>query len=81
MAELKSKYIEAYHDGYRHKNPVYAIWNKRSKDKMGEISWYVPWRQFVFAPEPYTIYNKGCLDDLKSFMHDLLAEKLVRVKG
>jgi hypothetical protein len=33
---------------------------------IGRIEWYPKWRQYVMAPDVFTIWSKGCLDDLAS---------------
>ena len=48
-------------------------WHVRSKSSgtlLGRIKWYGPWRQFVFFPEPTTLFNIGCLADINAFMTD-----------
>lgn len=37
-------------------------------DRLGTISWYGPWRQYTFSPEPETVWNKDCLRDLAHFL-------------
>lgn len=31
---------------------------------LGVIAWYSHWRQYVFFPEPETIFNPGCLGEI-----------------
>jgi hypothetical protein len=38
-----------------------------SGNKLGVVSFYGAWRQYVFYPEPDTIFNKGCMNDLARF--------------
>jgi hypothetical protein len=49
------------------KTQVYNVTNNRSGDLLGRISWYGPWRQYVFMPEP-SLYSHGCLEDLADFL-------------
>jgi hypothetical protein len=46
------------------KTPIYEIHGKRSGTLLGMIKWYGPWRQFCFYPEPQTLFNRGCLEDI-----------------
>ncbi len=41
------------------------ILNKRHGTPIGKIAWYGPWRQYCFYPEGGTVFNVGCLDDVK----------------
>ena len=31
---------------------------------LGFIAWHPPWRRYVFAPEPETVFEERCLRDL-----------------
>ena len=33
---------------------------------LGEIRWKGQWRQYAFYPEVETVFNEGCLDDIRS---------------
>lgn len=35
---------------------------------LGQVKWYGAWRQYAFYPEPDTIFNAGCLQDLDEFL-------------
>lgn len=43
---------------------VVKVSNARSKDRLGEIRWYGPWRQYCFYPVHATIFNRGCLREI-----------------
>ena len=59
---IKDKYIEFYSVMLpNRKTPIVAVYNKISKEVIGEIRWYPPWRQFCFFPEDETVYHDGCL--------------------
>lgn len=55
------------------KHPVIDVHNRRSMGLLGQIVWYTPWRQFCFFPEPNTVFNDSCMNDIISFMHELAA--------
>lgn len=35
--------------------------------KLGQISWYGPWRKYTFSPGINTVYDKGCLYEIADF--------------
>jgi hypothetical protein len=37
---------------------------------LGEIKWYAPWRQYCFAPIPYSLFDHSCLMELAEFCND-----------
>jgi predicted peptidase len=41
-----------------------AVYSKSSGKILGDIEYYVPWKQFVFAPRPDTVFNDECLSDI-----------------
>lgn len=66
MSEYEYINITETHDTGKTKR-----WDIRSKsfdDMLGSIFWYGNWRQYIFNPEPGTIYSAGCLDDIRSFI-------------
>ena len=40
------------------------VYNKRSRDALGWIEHYKPWKQCVFAPYPDTVFSHECLRDI-----------------
>jgi len=59
------------------KTVEYAVLSINSGECLGSIKWYGAWRQFCFYPEPFTIWNHGCLDDIRDF---LLSLKKIRAE-
>jgi hypothetical protein len=41
-----------------------VIYGKLQGFRLGHISWYGRWRQYVFEPSLGTLFNVGCLADL-----------------
>lgn len=39
-----------------------------SRERLGEISWYGSWRQYVFVPDSNTIWSAGCLDEVQRYV-------------
>lgn len=48
--------------------PVYQILNNRSGDQLGALSYYPPWRQYVFSSSLSSVFNNSCLRDVLDFM-------------
>lgn len=44
---------------------IVDVLSRRSNDSLGMIHWHPAWRQYVFAPCEDTIFNTGCMDDIK----------------
>jgi len=44
------------------KTAVMAVVSKSSNEQLGVISFYTPWRQYVFRPEGHTLWNPDCLE-------------------
>lgn len=54
--------------------PKTSVWWCRSKKNggiLGEVKWYGPWRQYCFFPEPDTVFNVTCHDDINNFIRQL----------
>jgi len=50
--------------------PVYRIVNNKSKSLLGMLSYYVPWKQYVFSSREGCVFNTGCLHDVLDFMEN-----------
>jgi len=48
--------------------PVYRIFNNRSNDQIGILSFYKPWKQYVFSSQPECVFNNSCLKDVLNFI-------------
>ena len=53
----------------------YMIVGKNDRKRLGLIKWYGPWRQYCFYPEPQTVWNTGCLEDIQDFLNVLKEER------
>ena len=49
--------------------PVYRIFNNRDKGQIGIISWYRPWKEYVFSSRPECVFNNTCLTDIINFIN------------
>lgn len=50
------------------KTKTWKIVSNKNNVTLGTIYWYNGWRQYVFSPEPQTIYSLGCMEDIIKFI-------------
>ena len=57
-----------------------GIWNcvnNRHQTVLGVVSYYKPWKQYVFnAEDPADIFSQDCLEDIIDFMKQLNKEPI-----
>lgn len=51
-------------------HPVYRIYNNKTSDQIGLISWYKPWKEYVFSSIPECVFNNSCLRDVLDFIEN-----------
>ena len=51
-------------------HPVYRIFNKKNSAHLGIISYYKPWKQYVFSSKLECVFNKDCLLDVLNFIDE-----------
>ena len=65
--------------------PVYRIFNNRSGAQLGIISWYKPWKEYVFSSNRECVFNNTCLRDVLDFIEQdfdmLYKDKTVYLKA
>jgi hypothetical protein len=52
------------------KHPVYRIINNKSGDQIGILSFYKPWKQYVFSSREECVFNNSCLRDVLDFLEN-----------
>ncbi len=52
--------------------PVYRIFNNKSKGQIGIISYYKPWKEYVFSTTEGCVFNDGCMKDIIDFMDTVI---------
>ena len=57
------------------KTEVWEVISKRHGFNLGVIKWYGSWRQYCFFPEPETVFNIDCMDDIMIFIQDMMEHK------
>ncbi len=73
---MESKYLdfaEKYIPGGITKQVL--VKSKKHGFVLGLIKWYGGWRQYVFFPEPGTIFNPACMDDISKFIRGLMDQR------
>lgn len=55
--------------------PQYHVYNSVARILIGVIKYYPQWRQFVLFPEPKTIWSKGCLEEVNTFIYQVEKER------
>lgn len=48
--------------------PVYRIFNNKLGGQLGILSYYKPWKQYVFSSQPECVFNDACLRDVLDFL-------------
>ena len=61
------KFIE-FDEIMPHPEGIWLIRNKRSKDILGHIEWYAPWRQYVTSFSESSVWSQDCLADISEFI-------------
>lgn len=66
------KYITIVHNKTETFNdrPVYRIFNTKAKVQIAVISYYKPWKQYVFSSHEQCVFNNTCLRDILEFMEN-----------
>ena len=65
----------------KRKTATFEIRNKRSWDKLGDVKWYGPWRQFCFFPLAGTVWSHGCLYNIKDVIKKAMEDRRHVKKG
>jgi len=50
------------------KTKIWSCRNNKSREQLGVIKWYGPWRSYCFFPTTPAIYSAGCLSDIADFI-------------
>ncbi len=50
--------------------PVYRIFNNAGHQQLGILSYYRPWKQYVFSSQSECVFNNSCLKDILDFMEN-----------
>ena len=77
----KYKYIFIQQDKGEefNKKPVYRIYNNRTKTQIGILSYYKPWKEYVFSSQPDCVFNNTCMRDVLDFIEVQIPKLLTPV--
>jgi hypothetical protein len=70
MKKYKYIYMQQVGNEVFEGKPVYRIFNNRNKGQIGIISFYKPWKEYVFSSIPDCVFNIGCLRDVLDFIEN-----------
>lgn len=51
---------------------IWQVLNKKSSDCLGHIQWSGAWRQYCFYPLGNTVFNRTCMQNIISFINDVM---------
>jgi len=54
------------------KHPVYRIYNNRSKGQIGILSFYKPWKEYVFSSKEDCVFNNTGMRDVLDFIENII---------
>jgi hypothetical protein len=72
MKKYKYINIKNINDESFENHLVYRIFNNRSGEQLGIISYYKPWKEYVFSSQPHCVFNNGCLKDVLDFIENYI---------
>lgn len=73
-----SKYLDFVLVKDTGKTQVYSVDSRSHGHRLAIIHWYGPWRQYTLEPEPDTIWNTTCLEDIITFINSRMGERKPR---
>lgn len=50
---------------------VYRVYNKKSNMQIALISYYKPWKKYVFSTQTEHVFDVSCLENIIEFMNTL----------
>lgn len=60
------------------KTSVIEVRSRRSGDLLGTIKWFGRWRRYTFFPEPGTVFDAACLDDIIGTLERVAADEAAK---
>lgn len=70
QGKYKFFFIRQNNDEQFEGHPVYRIQSKKTQEHIGIISWYKPWKKYVFSSMPECVFDTSCLKDVLDFMEN-----------
>lgn len=72
MKKYKYITIKQVNEEIYSKHPVYRIFTNRGNAQIGLISWYLPWKEYVFSSKEDCAFNYSCLYDVLDFISNVI---------
>ena len=70
-AQLEGTWIKCVLVNKKPKTDVWMIQTQETNTLLGYIKWFPQWRKYAFFPEPHTVYEALCLEDIARFTRKL----------
>lgn len=81
MKKYKYITIRQEHNETFEGHPVYRIFNTKSDGQIGLLSWYKPWKQYVFSSIAACVFNNSCLRDVLDFIENRITAQGEFISG
>lgn len=73
---IESRYLKFDKVGDTGKTEIWDVLSKSSDYILGQIKWYVQWRQYCFFPSRGDcVFNVQCMSDISSAIKELMAKR------
>lgn len=72
---MESQYLEFLKVDETEKTQIWQVLSMHRGYVLGHIKWYGPWRQYCFYPTANTVFNVGCLLDIRFKIKELMDER------
>ena len=71
------KWISFEDESHLYPRKKTQTWLCRSRNgvELGEVKWWSQWRQYCYYPNNSAVYNVECLNDIASFVTQLMEER------
>lgn len=70
MKKYKYIHIKQVEEETFNNKPVYRVFNNKTGDQLAIISYYKPWKEYVFTSKEHCVFNNGCLRDIIDFIEN-----------
>jgi hypothetical protein len=80
MKKYKYITIRREHNESFEGHPVYRVFNNKSGGQLAIISWYRPWKQYVFSSMEECVFNNSCLRDVLDFIENRVGAEMMQAQ-
>ncbi|NJO64025.1 MAG: hypothetical protein HC836_39365 [Richelia sp. RM2_1_2] len=70
MKKYKFITIKQIGDEIFAEKPVYRIFNNKSDEQIGVLSYFKSWKKYVFSSKERCIFDLACMKDITEFMEN-----------